>query len=145
MTKNLYRNILASIRWHLYETDDSLAWYLDRKNSNMTEDTFVELRSSMGRRQHELKAYEDDFLQVMVFAKAVEDLDELIGEFYEALDSSSGKIPVMDYIGEATAENPTPETELGALQIERLELSPQTSASEYAVQAITAYYSLIDH
>ena len=59
MTAALYRNIQASLRMYFSGKYSSGTWYIDRKNENMTEDTFIELQTSLGWRQDEKKAYQN--------------------------------------------------------------------------------------
>jgi hypothetical protein len=103
----------------------------------MTEDSFIELQTSMGRAQDEKKAYQYDFAQLLVHSKNVATLDTIIGTLTAGLDNS-GAIPVMDYV------NSNPTSKLGELQISRYELSQQSTISNYAVRAITVYYEFIE-
>jgi len=137
MTATLYRNIQASLRMYFSGKYSSGTWYIDRKNENMTEDTFIELQTSMGRAQDEKKAYQYDFAQLLVHSKNVATLDTIIGTLTAGLDNS-GAIPVMDYV------NSNPTSKLGELQISRYELSQQSTISNYAVRAITVYYEFIE-
>lgn len=137
MTATLYRNIQASLRMYFSGKYSSGTWYIDRKNENMTEDTFIELQTSLGRRQDEKKAYQYDFAQLLVHSKSVATLDTIIGTLTAGLDSS-GAISVMDYVNEE------PTSKLGELQIERYELSQQSAISNYAVRALTVYYEFIE-
>ncbi len=137
MTATLYRNIQASLRMYFSGKYSSGTWYIDRKNENMTEDTFIELQTSLGRRQDEKKAYQYDFAQLLVHSKSVATLDTIIGTLTAAIEGS-GAISVMDYVGEE------PTSKLGELQIERYELSQQSAISNYAVRALTVYYEFIE-
>ena len=137
MTAALYRNIQASLRMYFSGKYSSGTWYIDRKNENMTEDTFIELQTSLGRRQDEKKAYQYDFAQLLVHSKSVATLDTIIGTLTAAIEGS-GAISVMDYVGEE------PTSKLGELQIERYELSQQSAISNYAVRALTVYYEFIE-
>jgi len=112
-------------------------WYIDRKNENMTEDSFIELQTSMGRAQDDRKAYQYDFAQLLVHSKSVATLDTIIGTLTAGLDNS-GAISVMDYVSEK------PTSKLGELQISRYELSQQSTISNYAVRALTVYYEFIE-
>lgn len=137
MTATLYRNIQASLRMYFSGKYSSGTWYIDRKNENMTEDTFIELQTSMGRAQDEKKAYQYDFAQLLVHSKSVATLDTIIGTLTAGLDNS-GAISVMDYVSEK------PTSKLGELQISRYELSQQSTISNYAVRALTVYYEFIE-
>ena len=137
MTATLYRNIQASLRMYFSGKYSSGTWYIDRKNENMTEDSFIELQTSMGRAQDDRKAYQYDFTQLLVHSKSVSTLDTIIGTLTAAIEGS-GAISVMDYVGEE------PTSKLGELQIERYELSQQSAISNYAVRAITVYYEFIE-
>lgn len=137
MTATLYRNIQASLRMYFSGKYSSGTWYIDRKNENMTEDSFIELQTSLGRRQDEKKAYQYDFAQLLVHSKSVATLDFVIGTLTAGLDGA-GVIPVKDYINEK------PNDKLGELQITRYELSPLMSVSNYALRAITVYYECIE-
>ena len=137
MTAALYRNIQASLRMYFSGKYSSGTWYIDRKNENMTEDSFIELQTSMGRAQDEKKAYQYDFAQLLVHSKSVATLDTIIGTLTAAIEGS-GAISVMDYVGEE------PTSKLGELQIERYELSQQSAISNYAVRALTVYYEFIE-
>jgi len=137
MTAALYRNIQASLRMYFSGKYSSGTWYIDRKNENMTEDSFIELQTSMGRAQDDRKAYQYDFTQLLVHSKSVATLDTIIGTLTAAIEGS-GAISVMDYVGEE------PTSKLGELQISRYELSQQSAISNYAVRAITVYYEFIE-
>ena len=137
MTAALYRNIQASLRMFFSGKYSSGTWYIDRKNENMTEDDFIELQTSMGRAQDDRKAYQYDFAQLLVHSKSVATLDTIIGTLTAAIEGN-GEIPVMDYV------NGNPTSKLGSLQIERYELSQQSTISNYAVRAITVYYEFIE-
>ena len=137
MTAALYRNIQASLRMYFSGKYSSGTWYIDRKNENMTEDTFIELQTSMGRAQDDRKAYQYDFAQLLVHSKSIATLDTIIGTLTAAIEGS-GAISVMDYVGEE------PTSKLGDLQITRYELSQQSTISNYAVRAITVYYEFIE-
>jgi hypothetical protein len=137
MTATLYRNIQASLRMYFSGKYSSGTWYIDRKNENMTEDSFIELQTSLGRRQDEKKAYQYDFAQLLVHSKSVATLDTIIGTLTAAIEGS-GTISVMDYVNEE------PKSKLGELQITRYELSQQSTLSNYAVRAITVYYEFIE-
>ena len=137
MTAALYRNIQASLRMYFSGKYSSGTWYIDRKNENMTEDTFIELQTSMGRAQDDRKAYQYDFAQLLVHSKSVSTLDTIIGNLTAAIEGS-GAISVMDYV------NSNPTSKLGELQISRYELSQQSTISNYAVRAITVYYEFIE-
>ena len=137
MTATLYRNIQASLRMYFSGKYSSGTWYIDRKNENMTEDSFIELQTSMGRAQDEKKAYQYDFAQLLVHSKSVATLDTIIGTLTAGLDNS-GAISVMDYVSEK------PTSKLGELQISRYELSQQSTISNYAVRALTVYYEFIE-
>jgi len=137
MTATLYRNIQASLRMYFSGKYSSGTWYIDRKNENMTEDSFIELQTSLGRRQDDRKAYQYDFAQLLVHSKSVATLDTIIGTLTAGLDNS-GAISVMDYVSEK------PTSKLGELQISRYELSQQSTISNYAVRAITVYYEFIE-
>ena len=137
MTAALYRNIQASLRMYFSGKYSSGTWYIDRKNENMTEDSFIELQTSMGRAQDDRKAYQYDFAQLLVHSKSVSTLDTIIGNLTAAIEGS-GAISVMDYVGEE------PTSKLGELQISRYELSQQSAISNYAVRAITVYYEFIE-
>ena len=137
MTATLYRNIQASLRMYFSGKYSSGTWYIDRKNENMTEDTFIELQTSMGRAQDDRKAYQYDFAQLLVHSKSVATLDTIIGTLTAAIEGS-GAISVMDYVGEE------PTSKLGELQISRYELSQQSTTSNYAVRALTVYYEFIE-
>ena len=137
MTAALYRNIQASLRMYFSGKYSSGTWYIDRKNENMTEDTFIELQTSMGRAQDDRKAYQYDFAQLLVHSKSIATLDTIIGTLTAAIEGS-GAISVMDYVGEE------PTSKLGELQITRYELSQQSTISNYAVRAITVYYEFIE-
>ena len=137
MTAALYRNIQASLRMYFSGKYSSGTWYIDRKNENMTEDSFIELQTSMGRAQDDRKAYQYDFTQLLVHSKSIATLDTIIGTLTAAIEGS-GAISVMDYVGEE------PTSKLGELQIERYELSQQSAISNYAVRAITVYYEFIE-
>ena len=137
MTATLYRNIQASLRMYFSGKYSSGTWYIDRKNENMTEDSFIELQTSMGRAQDDRKAYQYDFAQLLVHSKSVSTLDTIIGNLTAAIEGS-GAISVMDYVGEE------PTSKLGELQITRYELSQQSALSNYAVRAITVYYEFIE-
>ena len=137
MTATLYRNIQASLRMYFSGKYSSGTWYIDRKNENMTEDSFIELQTSMGRAQDDRKAYQYDFAQLLVHSKSVATLDTIIGTLTAGLDNS-GAISVMDYVSEK------PTSKLGELQISRYELSQQSTISNYAVRAITVYYEFIE-
>jgi len=137
MTAALYRNIQASLRMYFSGKYSSGTWYIDRKNENMTEDSFIELQTSMGRAQDDRKAYQYDFTQLLVHSKSVSTLDTIIGTLTAAIEDSSS-IPVMDYVGGK------PTVKLGELQISRYELSQQSTLSNYAVRAITVYYEFIE-
>lgn len=137
MTATLYRNIQASLRMYFSGKYSSGTWYIDRKNENMTEDTFIELQTSMGRAQDDRKAYQYDFAQLLVHSKSVATLDTIIGTLTAGLDNS-GAISVMDYVSEK------PTSKLGELQISRYELSQQSTISNYAVRALTVYYEFIE-
>ncbi len=137
MTATLYRNIQASLRMYFSGKYSSGTWYIDRKNENMTEDSFIELQTSLGRRQDEKKAYQYDFAQLLVHSKSVATLDTIIGTLTAAIEGS-GAISVMDYVGEE------PTSKLGELQISRYELSQQSAISNYAVRALTVYYEFIE-
>ncbi len=146
MTATLYRNIQASLRMYFSGKYSSGTWYIDRKNENMTEDSFIELQTSLGRRQDEKKAYQYDFAQLLVHSKNVATLDTIIGTLTAGLDSS-GAIPVLDYVGYTPSEEgepPAEHTQVGELQISRYELSQQSTISNYAVRAITVYYEFIE-
>ena len=137
MTATLYRNIQASLRMYFSGKYSSGTWYIDRKNENMTEDSFIELQTSLGRRQDDRKAYQYDFAQLLVHSKSVATLDTIIGTLTAGLDNS-GAISVMDYVSEK------PTSKLGELQISRYELSQQSTISNYAVRALTVYYEFIE-
>jgi len=137
MTAALYRNIQASLRMYFSGKYSSGTWYIDRKNENMTEDSFIELQTSMGRAQDDRKAYQYDFAQLLVHSKSVSTLDTIIGNLTAAIEGS-GAISVMDYVGGE------PTSKLGELQISRYELSQQSTISNYAVRAITVYYEFIE-
>ena len=137
MTATLYRNIQASLRMYFSGKYSSGTWYIDRKNENMTEDSFIELQTSMGRAQDDRKAYQYDFAQLLVHSKSVATLDTIIGTLTAGLDNS-GAISVMDYVSEK------PTSKLGELQISRYELSQQSTISNYAVRALTVYYEFIE-
>ena len=137
MTAALYRNIQASLRMYFSGKYSSGTWYIDRKNENMTEDSFIELQTSMGRAQDDRKAYQYDFAQLLVHSKSVATLDTIIGTLTAAIEGN-GEIPVMDYV------NGNPTSKLGSLQIERYELSQQSTISNYAVRALTVYYEFIE-
>ncbi len=137
MTAALYRNIQASLRMYFSGKYSSGTWYIDRKNENMTEDSFIELQTSMGRAQDDRKAYQYDFAQLLVHSKSVSTLDTIIGNLTAAIEGS-GAISVMDYV------NSNPTSKLGELQISRYELSQQSTISNYAVRAITVYYEFIE-
>ena len=137
MTATLYRNIQASLRMYFSGKYSSGTWYIDRKNENMTEDSFIELQTSMGRAQDDRKAYQYDFTQMLVHSKSVGTLDTVIGTLAAAIEGN-GEIPVMDYV------NGNPTSKLGSLQIERYELSQQSAISNYAVRALTVYYEFIE-
>ena len=137
MTAALYRNIQASLRMYFSGKYSSGTWYIDRKNENMTEDSFIELQTSMGRAQDDRKAYQYDFTQMLVHSKSVGTLDTVIGTLAAAIEGN-GEIPVMDYV------NGNPTSKLGSLQIERYELSQQSAISNYAVRALTVYYEFIE-
>lgn len=146
MTATLYRNIQASLRMYFSAKYSSGTWYIDRKNENMTEDTFIELQTSLGRRQDEKKAYQYDFAQLLVHSKSVATLDTVIGTLTTAIEGA-GAIPVMDYVGYTPPEEgepPAAHTQVGELQISRYELSQQSAISNYAVRAITVYYEFIE-
>ena len=146
MTATLYRNIQASLRMYFSGKYSSGTWYIDRKNENMTEDSFIELQTSMGRAQDEKKAYQYDFAQLLVHSKSVATLDTIIGTLTAGLDSS-GAIPVLDYVGYTPPEEgepPAAPTQVGELQISRYELSQQSTISNYAVRALTVYYEFIE-
>ena len=152
MTATLYRNIQASLRMYFSGKYSSGTWYIDRKNENMTEDSFIELQTSLGRRQDEKKAYQYDFAQLLVHSKSVATLDTIIGTLTAGLDSS-GAIPVLDYVGYTPPEEgeppedgepPAAPTQVGELQISRYELSQQSTISNYAVRALTVYYEFIE-
>ena len=137
MTAALYRNIQASLRMFFSGKHSSGTWYIDRKNENMAEDTFIELQTSMGRAQDDRKAYQYDFAQILVHSKNVGTLDTIIGTLTAAIEGD-GEIPVMDYVSEK------PTSKLGSLQIERYELSQQSNISNYAVRALSVYYEFIE-
>ncbi len=137
MTAALYRNIQASLRMYFSGKYSLGTWYIDRKNENMTEDSFIELQTSMGRAQDDRKAYQYDFAQLLVHSKSVATLDTIIGTLTAAIEGN-GEIPVMDYV------NGNPTSKLGSLQIERYELSQQSNISNYAVRALTVYYEFIE-
>ena len=137
MTATLYRNIQASLRMYFSGKYSSGTWYIDRKNENMTEASFIELQTSMGRAQDDRKAYQYDFTQMLVHSKSVGTLDTVIGTLAAAIEGN-GEIPVMDYV------NGNPTSKLGSLQIERYELSQQSAISNYAVRALTVYYEFIE-
>jgi len=137
LTATLYRNIQASLRMYFSGKYSSGTWYIDRKNENMTEDSFIELQTSMGRAQDDRKAYQYDFTQLLVHSKSVSTLDTIIGTLAAAIEDS-GAISVMDYV------NNNPTSKLGELQITRYELSQQSTLSNYAVRAITVYYEFIE-
>ena len=137
MTAALYRNIQASLRMYFSGKYSSGTWYIDRKNENMTEDSFIELQTSMGRAQDDRKAYQYDFTQLLVHSKNVSTLDTIIGTLAAAIEGS-GAISVMDYV------NNNPTSKLGELQISRYELSQQSTISNYAVRALTVYYEFIE-
>lgn len=137
MTAALYRNIQASLRMYFSGKYSSGTWYIDRKNENMTEDSFIELQTSMGRAQDDRKAYQYDFAQFLVHSKSVATLDTIIGTLTAAIEGS-GAISVMNYVGEE------PTSKLGELQISRYELSQQSAISNYAVRALTVYYEFIE-
>ena len=137
MTAALYRNIQASLRMYFSGKYSSGTWYIDRKNENMTEDSFIELQTSMGRAQDDRKAYQYDFTQLLVHSKSVSTLDTIIGTLTAAIEGS-GAISVMDYV------NNNSTSKLGELQISRYELSQQSALSNYAVRAITVYYEFIE-
>lgn len=146
MTATLYRNIQASLRMYFSGKYSSGTWYIDRKNENMTEDSFIEFQTSLGRRQDEKKAYQYDFAQLLVHSKSVATLDTIIGTLTAGLDNS-GAIPVMDYVGYTPPEEgepPAAHAQVGELQISRYELSQQSTISNYAVRAITVYYEFIE-
>ena len=146
MTAALYRNIQASLRMYFSAKYSSGTWYIDRKNENMTEDSFIELQTSLGRRQDEKKAYQYDFTQLLVHSKSVATLDTVIGTLTAAIEGA-GAIPVMDYVGytpPSEGEPPVAHTQVGELQISRYELSQQSTISNYAVRAITVYYEFIE-
>lgn len=137
MTTSLYQNIQASLRMYFRTLYSSGVWYIDSKNENMTEAVFVELQTSLGRKQDDRKAYQYDFAQLLVHSQDVATLDFVIGTLTAGLDGA-GVIPVKDYINEK------PNDKLGELQITRYELSPLMSVSNYALRAITVYYECIE-
>jgi hypothetical protein len=135
MTANIYKNVQASLRTHFYNLYNSVSWYIDSTNDNMTEDTFIELRSSMGRAQDDLKDTLRDFAQISIYSTNIATLDTAMATIIAGLEGS-GAINVMNYAGEE------PSTKLGELQITRYELSPQMNTNNYTHRAITVYYEL---
>jgi len=132
MTKQMYLNIILSIRDFLYNINPQWRWYLDTVNERMNEDVFIEVLTSM--QMMENYPYKQDFMNINVYAK--DNIDDVVGTIVEALESRV--IPVKDFAG-GTGEI------IDHLEITRIDIKTLgVTESGHVVRNLSVYYKILE-
>ena len=135
MTKELYLNVVYSLRYFFRNIDSDIRWYLDSYNERMTEDEFVEVLTTTRRSSDDVGrgAIWSDFANVNVYSKT--DVASLVATIVDAIPDM---IPIYDFV------NNQSDNVIGYIIRRRVEVNRVPPIEGYQVQNVSLYYDVTE-
>jgi len=133
LTKELYLNIIYSIRNFLFNINSTYEWYFD-ENAPIDKDDFITVRESMNRIQDVVLPKWNDYISINIYSKT--QVDTIAAEIIEGLQNMV--ITVLDFYGGT-------QNIIGYLEIEHIEDKFLTVLDTgHAVRNLTIYYKFYE-